>query len=71
MHACNASLCSQTRPPHLKAENVVLRRPFPKAYALDGVEALRHVGLHRSGVSGLRKDLQQLVVRQEEKPVAL
>lgn len=54
--------------PHLETENIVLCASFAKTYTLDGVEAFGHVGLHRSGVSGLRKDLQQFIVRQKEKP---
>lgn len=43
-------------------------RSFSEAYALDGVETLGHVRLNCSWISRLRQYLQQLIVRQEEKP---
>lgn len=36
----------------------------------DALEALLQVRLHAEGVLGLRQDLQQLIVRQEEEPVS-
>ena len=35
----------------------------------DALKALLEVGLDAQGVLGLRQDLQQLVVRQEEEPL--
>lgn len=54
--------------PHLETENIVFCTSFAETDALDGVETFRHVGLYRAGVSGLREDLQQFIVRQEEEP---
>lgn len=54
--------------PHLETENIVFCTSFAETDTLDGVEAFRHVGLYRAGVSRLREDLQQFIIRQEEEP---